>query len=239
MSTSYLHIIQSCLTCKLREERLFCNLHDGALQELNRIKIVKNYPQGATLLAEGEPAEGIMVICQGRVKLSASSADGKKMIINIAEAGEVLGLSSVIAAKPSEATAESLEPVQINFIHRAQFLQFMDRHKEVGLRTAQELSAVHERACRELRLLGLPQSVTQKMALLLLQWAQQASPAHPNLIKVSLTHEEIAQLLGTTRESVNRTLGDLKRTKVISVQGVNVRILDDARLRSIAGLQEI
>jgi CRP/FNR family cyclic AMP-dependent transcriptional regulator len=228
-----LNVIDSCVTCKLREDRLFCNLKPDALAHLDRIKYSSSYASDAVLFMEGQAPTGVMILCQGRVKLSVTSADGKTVILSIAEPGEVLGMSSVISGKPHEATAESLDPVQVNIIRRNDFLDFLKKYQEVSLHAAQELSQVHNTACREIRMLGLSQSVQERLANLILQWDEKA-PDKKGRLKVTLTHEEIAQLLGTSRETVTRTLNDLKKKSVISIKGVTLQILDRNRLHKLA-----
>ena len=154
-SESVLPLIRSCLSCRFREERLFCNLETDALHELERLKRPCAFSKGQVLFHEGQVAEEIMILCQGRVKLSVSSPEGKKIILNIADAGEVLGLSSVIAQKGYEATAEALEPVQVNTIGRKLFMEFLHRFQNVAVHAARELSEAQIRACNEVRLIGL------------------------------------------------------------------------------------
>src|SRR5215510_9742244 len=139
-SESVLPLIRSCLTCRFREERLFCNLEADALGELERLKRSRGFSEGGVLFHEGQAAEDVMILCQGRVKLSVSSPEGKKIILSIAEPGEVLGLSSVIAEKTYEATAEALEPVQVNTIARKSFIEFLHRFQNVAVHAARELS---------------------------------------------------------------------------------------------------
>ncbi|MBI2683184.1 MAG: Crp/Fnr family transcriptional regulator [Acidobacteriales bacterium] len=230
-----LSVIDSCVTCKLREDRLFCNLKPDALANLDRIKFSTSYAADAVLFMEGQPPTGVMILCQGRVKLSVTSAEGKTVILSIAEPGEVLGMSSAISGKPHEATAESLEPVQVNIIRRNDFLEFLKKFQEVSLHAAQELSHVHNTACREIRMLGLSQSVQEKLANLILQWDERV-PNSKGRLKVTLTHEEIAQLLGTSRETVTRTLNDLKKKKVIAIKGVSMQIMDRDRLQKMASV---
>src|SRR5579864_2025909 len=171
MGTPYtLNIIESCVTCKLREDRLFCNLKAGALAELDRIKFSSSYPNGAVLYSEGEQPRGVLIICQGRVKLSMSSSSGKRLIVKIADAGEVLGLSATLAKKTHDTTAETLGPVQVNAIRRDDFERFLNKYPDACLHAAQELSQVHNTACREIRMLGLSESVPQRVARLLLDW---------------------------------------------------------------------
>src|SRR5579871_2771075 len=98
MSPSYdFHIIENCFKCPFREERLFCDLPDNVIRELQAIKATSLYPKGALLCLEGQPARGVFILCTGRAKLSTTSAEGKTIILRIAEPGEVLGLTSVIA----------------------------------------------------------------------------------------------------------------------------------------------
>ena len=188
------------------------------------------------LFREGDVAEAVMILCQGRVKLSVCSSEGKKIILGIADAGEVLGLSSVIADRPYEATAEALEPVQVNVIGRKPFLEFLHRFQNVAVHAAQQLSEAQLRACNEIRLIGLAQSAPQKLAALLVQWSEKNPMGKRDIIKLSLTQEEVAQLIGSSRETVTRCLTDLRNKKIIAIRGVNVHILDPETLRKAAGL---
>ena len=229
-----LRVVESCLTCKLKEDRLFCNLSGEALEHLNRIKHSVSYPSGAMVFREGQSPSGVLIICQGRVKLTVSSADGKTVILSIAEPGEVLGLSSAISGKQHEATAEVVEPAQLNRISREDFIAFLSKFQDVSLHAAQELSAVHNTACKEIRLLGLAQSVPQKLAVLLLQWDEKNSASRKGRLRVPLTHEEIAQFLGTTRETVSRTISEMKRKGIIEVSGISMVLKDRKALQQLA-----
>ena len=237
MSTeSVLPIIRSCITCKFREDRLFCNLGADALKELDSLKRMRTFSEGEVLFSENELADEVMILCQGKVKLSISSADGKKIILSIAEPGEVMGMGSVIASHAYESTAEALEPVQVNSIGRREFMNFLQRFQQVALHAARELSEAQIRACSEIKLIGLGQSVPQKLAMLILQWDGKAPAEKKGKVKLALTHEEVAQLLGTSRETVTRALTELKKKKLIEVHGVDVHILNYDKLRQAAGV---
>jgi CRP/FNR family transcriptional regulator, cyclic AMP receptor protein len=120
-----LEIVESCITCKLRTDRIFCDLPDSALQNFENIKYAAAYPQGAVLFVEGQMPRGIFVLCKGSVKLSINSPSGRTVIVKLAEPGEVLGLSATISGKPYEVTAETLDPCQVNFVKREDFLHFL------------------------------------------------------------------------------------------------------------------
>jgi len=125
MKTPYgLQIIESCLTCPIEKDRVFCDLSQPALAALDAISSPVTYPKDAILFVEGQQSRGVFVLCHGRVKLSTNSADGKSIIVRIADAGEVVGLPGTLSGKPYELTAEVLEPLQANFIPRDAFLSF-------------------------------------------------------------------------------------------------------------------
>src|SRR5579864_7869296 len=206
-----LDIIESCMTCKVRAERLFCEISNPSLQAFEHIKYATAYPKGAVLFVEGQSPRGIFVLCKGRVKLSICSTDGKTLILKIAEPGEVLGLSASVSGKPYELTAETADPCQVNFVKREDFVRFLKEHADACLRVAEQLSEKYNTACREIRSLGLSHSAAEKLAKLLLEWSAkngEAAKAEPR-VKLALTHEEIAQMIGTSRETVTRLFADL------------------------------
>ncbi len=110
-----LEIIESCLSCPHREDRLFCNLPPLAVQRLAAISSAAVYPKGATLFVEGQSPRGVFILCSGKVKLSTSSADGRSLILRISESGEVLGLPATVTGKPYELTTAVIEPNREKF----------------------------------------------------------------------------------------------------------------------------
>lgn len=225
MRTPYgLNILDNCSTCPVREEHLFCNLSSLALQRLNEIKSTAVYPKSAVLFIEGQQPRGVFVLCTGKAKLSTSSTQGKTLITNISQAGDVLGLNAVISNHPYEVTAEMIEPGQANFIPREALLQFLKEHGEVTLRVAEQLSLNYYTAYEELRTLGLTTSPAEKFAKLLLSWYPKGQANGQAQIKVTLTHEEIAEMLGVTRETVSRLFSDFKKKQLIDVKGSTLHL---------------
>ena len=232
-----LDIIENCLTCKLREDYLFCNLSAPSMKTLEGIKSTAAYPKGAILFVEGQNPRGVFVLCHGRAKLSTSSADGKTIILKIAEPGEILGLSATVSGKAYEVTAELMEPSQANFITRQDFLNFLRDHGDASLRVAEQLSKNYHSAYEEIRSLGLSHSAAEKLAKLLLEWAKEGNGQAKGEVRltVTLTHEEIAQLIGTSRETVTRALADLKKKQLVQVKGSTVVIRNKPALEKLAG----
>lgn len=237
MSSPYgLQLTESCLICKLREAGFFCELPKESLQELERIKYASGYPQGAVLFVEGQPPRGVYIVCSGRVKLSTTSRDGKTLILRIAQGGEVLGLHATVSGKAYELTAETLQPCQLDFIKREEFLRFLQNHGDACLNAARHLSQNCHNAYEMIRSLGLSHSVSEKMARLLLEWASDGETTVDGIrIKVSLTHEEMAQLIGTSRETVTRVLGEFREKQLAQLRGSTLLIKNKAALERLVG----
>ena len=215
-----LNILDNCLTCPVREEHLFCNLSPPALQKLNEIKSTAVYPKSAVLFIEGQQPRGVFVLCNGKAKLSTSSSEGKTLITKISQPGDVLGLNAAISNLPYEVTAEMIEPGQANFIPRDALIQFLKKHGEVALRVAEQLSRNYYTAYEEIRTLGLTTSPAEKLAKLLLSWYPEKLQTNQQAqVKLTLTHEEIAEMIGTTRETVSRLFSDFKKKQLVQVKG--------------------
>ena len=236
MLTPYgLDIIENCLTCKMLAEHIFCDLPTAALESFENIKYATAYPKGAVLFVEGQAPRGIFVLCKGRVKLSICSSDGKTLVRKIAEPGEVLGLSATVSGKPYELTAETVDPCQVNFLKREDFLRFLKEHGDACIRVAEQLSDQYNSACQEIRTLALSHSAAEKLVKLLLAWSAkhgEGTKSEPR-INLALTHEEIAQTIGTSRETVTRLFADLKKRQIVQSKGSTLLIRNKAALKAM------
>ncbi len=235
MASPYnLEMYNDCTDCPVNRDGRFCDLSAPALSSLNAIKFSATYPKGATLFVEGEMPRGVFILCSGKAKLTTSSSEGRTLIMKITEPGEILGASAAILGQAYEVSAETIEPSQVNFVRLPDFMALLQSHPEACLRMAQQLSAKYHDAQREVRSLGLSQTTSEKLARLLLQWAVEGETTTKGLrVKVLLTHEEIGQMLGTTRETVTRLFGDLKRKKIIDVNGSNVYVTKQDALQNM------
>jgi CRP/FNR family transcriptional regulator len=239
-----LEIVERCEGCRQREARSFCNLTEPALRAFDAVKFSTLYPKGALLFVEGQPARGVYVLCAGRVKLSASSGDARVIITRIARAGEVLGLCAVLSDAPYEVTAETLEPCQVNFVKREEFLRFLAAHGEASLRVAQQLGSNYRAALEQVRMLGLSNSAAGKLARFLLEVGAHGAhadrhgnghaEAHAERLTLALTHEEIGQLIGASRETVTRLFSEFRHENFIEVKGTSLLLNDRRALEALA-----
>ena len=223
-----LDIIENCTTCPVREDRLFCNLGKAAVESLQKIKSTSTYPKGAMLFVEGQESRGAFILCKGKGKLYTSSSEGRTIILRIALPGEVLGLTATIANTPYEATVELLEPSQVNFLPKAEFLTFLGQHSDASMHVAKQLSSNCAGAYEEIRCLGLSASSGEKLARILLKWAAPYLKTGSREVKItlSLTHEEIAQMMGSSRETVSRLFSDFRRKQLIATKGSSLVLRD-------------
>ena len=233
-SSCGLDILDNCTTCPVRAQHLFCNLSPPLVQRLNEITSSAIYPRGAMLFMEGQKGRGVFVLCTGKAKLSAASREGKTITTKISEHEDVLGLSATISNRPYEVTAEMIEPGQANFIAADALLRFLNEYGEVALRVAQQLSRNYFSAYEEIRTLGLSNSPRQRFAKLLLGWsAERGDPMHSLQLHLVLTHEEIAEMIGTTRETVSRLFSDFRIKHFIQSKGSSLVILNRLALEGM------
>jgi CRP/FNR family cyclic AMP-dependent transcriptional regulator len=229
-----LNIIDNCTACPLREQHLFCNLSPSASQRLNDITSAAVYPRGAVLFVEGQQGRGAFVLCTGKAKLSATSREGKTIITKISEHGDVLGLSASIGKHPYEVTAEMIEPGQANFIASDVLLQFLHGYGDVAIRVAQQLSHNYYSAFEQIRILGLTTSPGKRFAKILLGWsAGRGDSNHFPSLNLVLTHEEIGEMIGSTRETVSRLFADFKKKQFIQSKGSSLVILNKSALEAM------
>jgi CRP/FNR family cyclic AMP-dependent transcriptional regulator len=230
-----IEITENCLHCELRRADYFCNLEEPALRLLQNTTYPAAYQRGAVLFVEGQLPRGVYLLCRGRVKLTINSRDGKTLILKIAERGEMLGTSAVLLNRPYQLTAEILDTAQLNFIRRGDFLNLLRQSSQGGISAARQLGQEHQLACREIGSLGLAQSAAEKLATLLLGWAgPRARHGKEARIRLTLTHEEMAQMIGTTRETVTRLLGKFRQRELIEFNGCTLVLRNTITLQAVS-----
>jgi|GEM_PF-1757924 CRP/FNR family cyclic AMP-dependent transcriptional regulator len=207
-----------------------------AAKEFERITVTTTYPAGAVLFVEGETPRGVFVLSRGRAKLSIGSASGKVMILRIAKAGEILGLHAVVSGTPFQATAQTVEPCQVSFVRSDEFLRLLRDYPQASLEAARQLSSSYQEACEQLRSIGLCDSAKKKVARFVLEWAESGEKRKDGIhATLTLTHEEIGQLIGTSRETITRALGEFRARRWILIKGSTLLIQNVDALQSLVG----
>ena len=213
----------------------FSGFSVSTLQSLNDVSHQSFLPAGAILFVEGQNPRGMFILCTGKVNLSTTSREGKILILKTAAAGDALGLSAAILGLGYELTAETATSCELSFVDRKHFLELMQSDSDVALHTAQSLSRDFQSAYRDIHDLVLTRSSAGKLARLLLSHSPtQGIEAAETRLHSSMTHEEMAQRIGSSRETVTRLLGDLKKKQLIRLDGPTLVIRDRTALEALA-----
>lgn len=203
---------------------LLREIHASNISYLNSL-----HGRGKVLFAEGEPARGAYILRSGRAAVSISSSEGRVVILRMAQAGDVLGLNAVLRSSAYDTTVKTLEPCRTDFIPRADLIGLIGT-SDSGTRTllnllSHELTHLTERT----RSLLLPQTASGRLAKLLLEWSKQS-------VKIDrvFTHEEIAQMIGSSRETVTRLFASMSRDRILRITSTKILIRDCAALERMA-----
>jgi|SRR5579872_272189 len=237
MNSPYvLPCVENCLTCHLRSDNFFCALSKESLAAFNQIKHATVFPEAAVIFMEGQTPRGIFMLCQGQAKVSTTARDGRTFILRIAKPGEVLGLHAVVRGKPYELTVQTMQPSQLDFVSRVDFVRFLKEHGDACLQSAQHISRDYRDACDVIRSVGLAHSISERLAKFLLESSAEGKVANGVVrTKLTLTHEDIAQLIGTSRETITRTLSEFRKKRFVEFKGSTLIIHDkDALGRLVA-----
>lgn len=215
----------------------FKKLRPSALEDLTSMEHPHSYAANVVLFSEREEARGVFIVLEGEVRLSINSSEGKRLSLRIARKGEILGLASALSGNAYEMTAETLYPSKIAPVGRREFLGFLSRHPEAYQTVTEELSRQMSMACDQLRNVGLSASAPEKLARLLLEWSdnEQANETGCGRVRFSLTHEEIGEFIGASRETVTRTLSHFKHRQLVSFHGSMLTIPNRSALANYAG----
>ena len=230
-----LRIPGTCQECREHSPGSICDVSETTFAEFASLKFRRAYPRSSTIFVEGQPALGVYLLCSGRVKLSTYSEEGKAIILRVAEPGEMLGLSAVISATPYEKTAQTSEDCSVSFIKRKDFLAFLERHPKAAFNALQQMSNNYQKAHSLICSLALSSSVGDKFARLLLQWCAHSANGGPVRISRNYTHGEIADMIGTSRETVTRLIKDFKGRGLITLSKTELCIPDRVRLKQAIG----
>ena len=192
--------------------------------------------RGRVLFSEGEPARGVYILRSGRAAVSISSGEGRVVMLRMARADDVLGLNSVLRDGLYDTTVKTLEPCRTDFIARPELIEVMQR-SQAG---AQAILKILSRELTELtdhaKLLLLPQTVRGRLAKLLLEWSNGRGSDTSRTVRLDrvFTHEEIAQMICSSRETVTRLLANLSRQRVIRITSDSILIRDRLALEKLA-----
>ena len=218
----------------LRRIPLFAEFDDEALAELARLFAVQRFRRQETIFREGEPGEKFYVILSGSVSVVRETGDRRETILSLLSTNDFFGEMSVFDTSTRSATIRTMAPTDVGVIGRDDFLALIDRSPRIGRHLVIAL-AERLRAANALIAATSSQDIRSRLAALLLNLMEQFGEPAPNgtSIGLRLTNQELANMIGTTRETVNRSLNRFWDDRIIEMRTANIVILDEAKLRAL------
>lgn len=215
---------------------IFSGLDERTVAAMAKVSSSLEFDANDIIYSEGDPASGIYIVLSGKVKLVVSSAEGKSLILRILGPGQVFGLSSAFLGRPEETSAETLERTEVGVIRRADLVPLMERYGDLAMRLARELSMEYAALCDEMATLGLQRSAMSRLARMIAGWAEGMQVDRGQVqIDCPHTHEVMAQMIGTSRETVTRLLHQLRHQKTVTIKD---EILTVHNYRALCALAE-
>ncbi|CAI7980434.1 CRP/FNR family transcriptional regulator, cyclic AMP receptor protein [Frankia sp. Hr75.2] len=215
----------------LRATTLLKELDEEDLLRLASRSVTRRFRRGQVVFTEGEPADTLLVIASGRLKILTKADDGRDHVLNIAGPRETLGELNIVEAGTRSASVEALEPSTALVLERSAVWELVRERPAVAEQLIRALVAHVRRltgANADLVFLDLPRRVAK---LLLMRMREAGRP----VIELGLTQTEIASLLGGSRQSVNQALREFERRAWILSEGQTITIMQVDRLRRFAG----
>ena len=211
----------------LRQVPLFSGLDEEDIQSLIGAVTRRKYPRDAVIFFESDPGDAMFMIIAGRVKVTILSDDGREIILSILSDRDFFGEMALLDNEPRSATAIAVQDTEVAVIHQKDFLSIVEKRPRVAINLLSALSDRLRKANHQIGSLALL-DVYGRVAGVLLEMASDTGiRLKDGRIRFRRpTHQEIANMIGATRETVSRTISDLHRQGYIEIAGKNVIIQD-------------
>lgn len=215
----------------------FKGLSVEAIDDFESLAVYFCCPPATVLIREDQDPLSVIFVFDGEVNLRISSYAGRRFILGIAGPGEVLGLTAAISGIPSRIEAEARRLCSLAALKRQDLLDFLMRHPTASQNAMRELSLQHTRTCERLRIVGLPSSAPGRLAQLLLEWCTGGRQTRNGTqIRFLLSHGEIGECIGASRETVTRTLTDFRQHNLVELNGSILTVPSQSALAVYAGI---
>lgn len=225
-------IDNSCENCPSVSKGVFCQLAHDELKEVSDHKVTNVYKKGQTLFVQGNHPFGLYCISSGNIKVTKVGNDGKESIVRIASAGDVLGHRSLFTDQYYTATATALEDTKVCFLDKKFIMKVIQENPSVSMNVIEKLST--DMGAAENKLSSLHQkNVRERLAELLLLLKESHGEEQDDgktLIKLKLTREEMATMIGTANETLIRFMSEFKEEGLIEQVGKQIFIKDEEKL---------
>lgn len=219
-----------CKQCMVREFGPFCALTNQELEQVHQNKISYTFKKGDVLFEEGNTLNGIFCIRSGVCKLMKLSDNGRHQIVKLISKGDTVGQRSLVCEERTNLKAIALNPVEACFIPKAKILEWLKDNPKLAfgmLRClAKDLKSADDNVVKMAQ-----KSVAQRLADLLLFSKTQFGVNEEGFLKLKLSRDDYASLIGTTTETTIRTLSNFKKRGFLHIIGKNIKIINPKHLQ--------
>lgn len=218
----------------LKEVPLFSNLDDLELKNLANFVYPKSFSKGEIIFRQSDPGKYFFLVKKGKIKITSSSEEGQEVTLAIIEEKECFGEMSLLDEEKRSAAAVALSDSEILYIPTDAFLKFLNQSPQVAIKLLAVLSRRLRRADEKIESLVF-HSAKERLLRLLLEWIDThgENVRGTIYIKQPLTHQEIANLLGTTRETITRIFNELRQKNIISIEGKKISIIEKDKVSRV------
>lgn len=216
----------------LRSHLLFRELPAPAIERLGSYMKTRKVSRGSTIFAKGDPGTGLMGVLAGSVKISVPSADGRDVVLNIIQAGDIFGEIALLDGHPRTADAIAMSDCELIVIERRDFIEYLRSQPDITLKFIEILCARLRRTSeqvQDLTFLNLPTRLA-KVLLRLTAEIETSARGH----KVTMTQRELSQIIGRSRESTNKQLRTWTKLGWIRLERGGITVLAPDKLAAIA-----
>ena len=215
----------------LRKHPIFCDLESEAFDQLCRYAKHTTLKRGATLFSKGDPGNSLCAVISGTVKMSISSPDGRSAIFNLIGPGEIFGEIAVLDGQSRTADATANTNCEIFVIDRREFLPFVRSHPELAMKFIELLCAKLRWTSDQVEQVIL-QNLPGRLASALIRLAEKQELA-PGGRTIAVTQQEISEMVGMTRESINKQLRVWATRKWVRLEHGAIVVLDAEPLQAL------
>lgn len=206
---------------------IFSDLDDETLQKITKSGVIQNYKKSSVILSEEGTGSALFVIVEGKVKISRSSSDDKEVILAILNDSDFFGEMSLLDGMARSATVTAVEDSKLFIIQRAEFLEFLTKYPDVSVALLTELTKRLRAASMKIKALSL-KDAEGKVATVLLQLADDVGKIRQGVVEIDHLpfQQELANMAGTSRETISRTLHSFAKKGLVELDGSRLRIIN-------------
>ncbi len=225
--------MSKCEQCIVREFSSLRSLNKEELVKIAKSKTSKIIKKGELIFEEGETINGVFCVKAGVCKMTKLSSNGKDQIVKLAKKGELLGQRSLISDEPANLSAVALENMEVCFIPKNEIIDFFNENNQFSMNIMKTI-------CNDLKhaddlMINMAQkTVKERLAITLLYLEVTFGINHDKTLKLQLSRDEIASIIGTATESCIRLLSEFNKLGLIEIVGKKIAIIDKNKLKKIA-----